>query len=106
MTKYLICLSKEGAKALKRTSRLPEQGRWGIPAIVAPKGVEERLKRWDKGSLRDVLSKMGRKNLGVVAFVDVSDGVDKFGPFPRSNGLMEYKLPTGIQVTGYDLLKL
>ncbi|GEM_PF-5651293 len=105
MTKYLICLSKEGAKALKRTSRLPEQERL-ISAIVAPKGVEERLRRWDKDSLRDILSQMGRKNLGAVAFVEVSEGVEKFGPFSRNRGLIEYKLPTGIQVTGYDLLKL
>ncbi|MDO8628793.1 MAG: hypothetical protein Q7R56_03490 [Nanoarchaeota archaeon] len=99
--RYGRCMSYDDFKELKKTGILTDDGGPMVPVFDAPDSVVACLSSWDKTGRRNYFRRIGVRNPEVVAFfrVNVADLEGRLvGPVRQKNGLLEYKLPTGIHV--------
>ena len=106
--RYGRCMSRKDYRALEKTGLLHDDGGQVVPVFDAPDNVVARLSSWDECGRRNYFRRIGVRSPEVVAFfrVDIADLEGRIvGPIPQSNGLLEYKLPTGIRVEAVGYLR-
>ncbi len=92
------CLSKKGAKQLERTGVLDAEEPL-VPVFDATQ-VVSKLKRMNNDRIKGLFKKIGVRSAQVIEYFTLSslENVGIVGPIPQTNGLMEYKIPSGTSV--------
>jgi hypothetical protein len=90
------CLSKKGAKKLERTGILDAEK--SLVPVFDATHVHSKLVRKTKDQIKGLFKQIGVRSAQVIEYFTIPENINLIGPIPQSNGLVEYKIPSGTPV--------